>query len=270
VGRPGRTHLDLQGACRTPPARNDTEFRFDLTCYHSKFIFDDRRRKERRIERRPPRLLIATQVVEVSLDIDYDIFLTECAPIDALIQRAGRVNRARRDVLGRVVVHPHEEGSQTVYGLPTGILDTAWSLCRQIETAPTERELIRLVETAYAGFEPGQMPEFTAIRRATLATQARLNGVLDSPRPYEDDALLKTRKEEYPQVSVIPQPFAERVRELPPRDRKRYELKVPVWYARRHKLAAEDLPICPMRYTPRFGAELIASKEHPEPGHEIY
>ncbi len=41
-----------------------------------------------------PQLLIATQAVEVSLDIDYDVAFIECAPIDALIQRFGRVNRA--------------------------------------------------------------------------------------------------------------------------------------------------------------------------------
>lgn len=40
-----------------------------------------------------PQLLIATQAVEVSLDIDYDIAFIENAPIDALIQRFGRVNR---------------------------------------------------------------------------------------------------------------------------------------------------------------------------------
>jgi CRISPR-associated endonuclease/helicase Cas3 len=41
-----------------------------------------------------PQLLVATQAVEVSLDIDYDIAFIENAPIDALIQRFGRVNRA--------------------------------------------------------------------------------------------------------------------------------------------------------------------------------
>jgi CRISPR-associated endonuclease/helicase Cas3 len=38
-------------------------------------------------------LLIATQVVEVGLDISADLLLTEIAPVDALIQRAGRVAR---------------------------------------------------------------------------------------------------------------------------------------------------------------------------------
>ena len=40
-----------------------------------------------------PRLLVATQAVEVSLDIDYNTAYIENAPIDSLIQRLGRVNR---------------------------------------------------------------------------------------------------------------------------------------------------------------------------------
>lgn len=43
-----------------------------------------------------PRLLVATQAVEVSLDIDYNTAYIENAPVDSLIQRFGRVNRAGR------------------------------------------------------------------------------------------------------------------------------------------------------------------------------
>ena len=42
-------------------------------------------------------IVVSTQVVEVSLDISFDLMVTECAPIDALIQRFGRINRKRNE-----------------------------------------------------------------------------------------------------------------------------------------------------------------------------
>lgn len=256
------------------------EFGFDLVCYHSKFIFDDRRAKERRINDAPPRLLVATQVVEVSLDIDYDVLITECAPIDALVQRAGRVNRARRPTLGEVVVHPPEEGSETVYGFPRGVLEDTWNACLEIRTPPTERELIAMVDRVYAGHAMMEGLDFTAIQCATRGLQQRLAGVLDSPKPAEQDALLKTRKDDYVQVSVIPEVFETKALCCHPRERKRFELKVPAWYTRKSTLRYwEDergkplnkvLPLCPMLYSPEFGAELLSAPEHPEPGHEIF
>ena len=58
---------------------------------HSRFILKDRERIEKELE--DADLLVGTQAVEVSLDIDFDCLFSEPAPIDALIQRFGRVNR---------------------------------------------------------------------------------------------------------------------------------------------------------------------------------
>ena len=85
---------------------------FDPVCYHSKFVFLDRYKKEKHILNDKPRLLIATQVVEVSLELDYDVMHAECATFDALVQRAGRVNRFRRPVLGKIVVHAARGGER--------------------------------------------------------------------------------------------------------------------------------------------------------------
>lgn len=42
-------------------------------------------------------IVVATQVVEVSLDISFDLMISDAAPLDALIQRFGRVNRYRTE-----------------------------------------------------------------------------------------------------------------------------------------------------------------------------
>lgn len=66
----------------------------NIQLLHGGFNKRDRERIEKRITSDdPPALLIATQAVEVSLDMDYDVGFIENAPIDALIQRFGRVNR---------------------------------------------------------------------------------------------------------------------------------------------------------------------------------
>ncbi|WP_029521655.1 CRISPR-associated helicase/endonuclease Cas3 [Persephonella sp. KM09-Lau-8] len=61
---------------------------------HSLFIQKDRQEKENEIKNpKEPVIWISTQLVEASLDIDYDILFTEVATLDALVQRMGRVFR---------------------------------------------------------------------------------------------------------------------------------------------------------------------------------
>ncbi|MGW7315527.1 CRISPR-associated helicase Cas3' [Streptomyces sp. NPDC054865] len=50
-------------------------------------------------------LLVATQVVEVSLDVDFDVLFTGAAPLEALLQRFGRINRIGARPPADVIVH---------------------------------------------------------------------------------------------------------------------------------------------------------------------
>lgn len=72
----------------------------DVLLLHSRFKRGRRNELENILmeynESNKPCIVISTQVVEVSLDISFDLMITENAPIDSLIQRFGRINRKRK------------------------------------------------------------------------------------------------------------------------------------------------------------------------------
>jgi len=74
---------------------------------HGRFILRDREEIEKKLD--VVQLLVGTQAVEVSLDLDFDTIFSEPAPVDALIQRLGRVNR--KGMKGIVPVHICKVGS---------------------------------------------------------------------------------------------------------------------------------------------------------------
>jgi CRISPR-associated endonuclease/helicase Cas3 len=87
---------------------------------HGSFSGKDRSRKEKDLMADTIKLLVGTQAIEVSLDIDYDIIYTEPAPIDALIQRFGRVNRRRsKGICDCVVFKEHNSEDKYIYNLAT-------------------------------------------------------------------------------------------------------------------------------------------------------
>ncbi len=73
--------------------------------FHSRFRFKDRQAKEEHVleaygktsESKRGRILVATQVVEQSLDLDFDWMLTQLCPVDLLFQRLGRLHRHDRN-----------------------------------------------------------------------------------------------------------------------------------------------------------------------------
>lgn len=87
----------------------------EVELHHAAFIASDRSAKEDALrERLSPRsrrgagrpwrqIIVATQVAEQSLDIDADVLVTDIAPIDLIIQRAGRIHRHERPLDDRPV-----------------------------------------------------------------------------------------------------------------------------------------------------------------------
>ncbi|MET9219045.1 type I-E CRISPR-associated protein Cse1/CasA [Streptomyces sp. NPDC003300] len=76
-----------------------------VTVAHSRFVAADRARKDVELldrfgpsSRRPEgaHIVVATQVVEQSLDLDFDLLVTDLAPVDLILQRMGRLHRHDR------------------------------------------------------------------------------------------------------------------------------------------------------------------------------
>lgn len=83
-----------------------------ISLFHSRYAMVDRQQIEKDVlhlfgknsrgVERAGRVLIATQVVEQSLDLDFDVMVSDLAPMDLLIQRAGRLQRHIRGKDGSV------------------------------------------------------------------------------------------------------------------------------------------------------------------------
>jgi CRISPR-associated endonuclease/helicase Cas3 len=85
-----------------------------VTLFHSRFTVGDRAGIELEVLRRfgpgstpgdrRGRLLVASQVIEQSLDLDFDFLVSDLCPMDLVIQRAGRLHRHRRADRGPAVL----------------------------------------------------------------------------------------------------------------------------------------------------------------------
>ena len=152
--------------------------RADINVYHSRFRYLDRSHRHRRVidvyncEDRAA-ILVATQVAEMSLDLSADLLITDIAPVPALIQRMGRLNR-------RVTPSDSEELRQPkpalVLSLPTDEqakplpyekdeIDLAWKWLERLRdrgNALSQRDLAE----AFASLESTQADLEKLMRRA--------------------------------------------------------------------------------------------------------
>ncbi|SUD58830.1 CRISPR-associated helicase Cas3 family protein [Ectopseudomonas oleovorans] len=140
-----------------------------LLLFHARFPANQRSEQEQAVlarfgdgGARPAKaLLIATQVAEQSLDIDFDFMLTDLAPVDLILQRAGRLHRHQRE-------RPEAHRRATLYvaglapeGLPDlkstaweyvyepYILGRTWALLSREQALHLPQDIDRLVQAVY-------------------------------------------------------------------------------------------------------------------------
>jgi CRISPR-associated helicase Cas3/CRISPR-associated endonuclease Cas3-HD len=133
---------------------------------HSRFKTGDRAAMEGKIlarfeagKPRQPGLLVATQTVEVSLNVDFDALHTSGAPLEPLIQRFGRVNRlGSRTAPAPVIIHEPSYGPRRadpaeyadgVYGAEPARL--AWQILARHDGDELDEKLFgQWLDTVYA------------------------------------------------------------------------------------------------------------------------
>jgi CRISPR-associated endonuclease/helicase Cas3 len=114
---------------------------------HGRFILRDREQIERKLDK--VQLLVGTQAIEVSLDLDFDVLFTEPAAIDALIQRFGRVNRNGKKGVVPVYICKVNSNSDKYFYDMNRIQKTLASLVDYEELS--EKRVDQLVEQIYEG-----------------------------------------------------------------------------------------------------------------------
>lgn len=95
-----------------------------VTLFHSRFALADRLRIQNEVLRRFDRhsdaslragqIVVATQVLEQSLDVDFDVMVSDLAPVDVLLQRQGRLHRHLRDAHGNPLASGSDGRGQPV------------------------------------------------------------------------------------------------------------------------------------------------------------
>lgn len=104
-------------------------------------------------------IVVATQVVEVSLDISFDLMITDAAPLDALIQRFGRINRYRTEsslknkIIKDIHVIAPPENAKDCHPYKKEIIDISFYQLPNSEILH-ERDIQNKIDFVYPTIEP--------------------------------------------------------------------------------------------------------------------
>lgn len=236
---------------------------------HSRFAYAHRRKKERQVMeslgKEEPFILVATQVIEVSLDISSDSLYTELAPIDALVQRAGRLNRnAQKGDYKLFLFLPPDYNP---YDKRREIVDKSWELLEEREFS--QGNLAELTSLAYEGVE---------LKITSLLPRFFKETVIFGHSPEEirfseeEGRAFSTRDIQRPTVDVVPADIFRQIEKEDIGVLLRYLTPVPIWwvaYSQKegknlffpHEVLGKRFLICTLPYDEEIGFQEERLKE---------
>lgn len=175
--------------------------------YHAQFVAQDRADREKTLltmigkdstpEQRNNTIIVGTQVLEQSLDIDFDFLITDLCPMDLLLQRIGRLHRHKRcrpEILKNPICmvlkadEDTEQSSKSIYG--------EWLLKQTLKHLPRQIQLPldipKLVDHVYAApcDDSKADPSWLAfLSRTEIETEKAENWCLPRPKMSRIEAL---------------------------------------------------------------------------------
>lgn len=164
---------------------------------HSRFIPKDRIEKEQSLANEDVKLLVGTQVIEVSLDIDFDVLFTEPAPLDALVQRFGRVNRKRKKGICPMYVCT-EGGEYDHYIYPKEIVENTLHVLKDISVVE-ESKLQEMLDKIYPDW--ADKKKYEEIKAGFLSSLSKLSPFM----PFKEEE--KKFYEKFTGIQVLPAEF---------------------------------------------------------------
>lgn len=193
---------------------------------HSRFTGRDRNALEKEIReavatnaeasQRRPIALVATQVVEVSLDVDFDVLFSDPAPIEALLQRFGRVNRSRRPDPKDVIVCTVLDDAKPVYedresGLGITLVERGLDALRTADHSLIDESLVQQwIDQVYAG--PIGERFLKQLRQSASEFRA---AVLSNLKPFDTNSELEDLfYQQFDGAEVLPKSLANEYRTL--------------------------------------------------------
>lgn len=258
----------------------------NLIMLHGRFTLKDRQAIEEQIlaragvgvdpMMRQPLIVVATQTVEVSLNVDFDRLYTDPAPLEALLQRFGRVNRGRAQYQAQTVPNHFEFGilPVTVYGKPddekgikpydVGLVQRALEQLRQLNHGEIDEGRVNaMLAQVYSGDILAEWEG--AYRTAYHAFLSQLNNI--TPYQSADSALKTDFYAMFEGVQVLPHEYHnEYLDYIEARnyiEANRLLVSGPLWW-RSPSISKEDNDVYvtleqTTRYDPKLGLQLISN-----------
>ncbi len=231
----------------------DDEIQVELL--HGRFNMRHRLYKEKlvrdcagsRATERRPIVLVATQVVEVSLDIDLDTIYSDPAPLEALVQRFGRINRRRLNKnLADVHVFREPDDGQKIYD--EILVKRTLAILAQVNGQPiNEGQVGPWLDEIYAGEVADRWRDEYSHFAADFE-----GAVLKRLRAFEADPTLAEQfYQAFDGTEVLPESLQEDYQTLKQTDPIRAsELLVPISYGRLHQLRNVNRILTPPKEWP--------------------